>query len=253
MHEHMNLSFMPCPGCGAVHRPVMPELMRSASWRREFKGLFLPDTSINSILDQLGSITSHTSLNTAYSNTGANEVTGGSPAFARKAITWASAASGAKALAATLPSFDVASGLVIPWWSGWSALTAGTFRFMAALGGGTLMPAMVELAADITANDIFAKAHGLVADNRVVPWPASATTLPTGLAVGGNSGIPYWVISTGLTTDSFRLSLTQGGSAIDITGTSPFGFFVQKCVPQTTVTQDVLTFGATQIDGRAVL
>ena len=36
-----------------------------------------------------------------------NEVTGGSPAYARKTLTWAAASGGSKALAATFPVFDV--------------------------------------------------------------------------------------------------------------------------------------------------
>ena len=102
-------------------------------------------------------------------------------------------------------------------------------------------------AADITANDIFCDSHGYVLDNRVVFWSASGLALPTGLS----TGTIYWVISTGLTTDSFRVSTTQGGSAVDITdpGTlTPFGFFVQRCIPQTTVTQDTISLASASID-----
>ena len=39
-------------------------------------------------------------------------------------------------------------------------------------------------------------------------------TSPTGLT----AGTLYFVIATGLTTDAFRVSTTQGGAALDITG-----------------------------------
>jgi hypothetical protein len=244
---HISSQYVCCP-CGVVHRPH-PEILKSAALKKTHQGIFIAATAKDSMLDQLGTITTHGSLNTAYSNTGANEVTGGSPAFARKALTWASSSGGVKALAPTLPSFDVPASTTIPWWSGWSALTAGTFRFMALLGGQTLRPCMVETATDLTNNDIFCKGHGYTADQRVVFWPASNGAVVTGLTIG----TVYWVISTGLTTDSFRVSATQGGAAVDITTDSPIGMFVQRGIPQTTVTQDVLTFGATQIDALAVL
>jgi microcystin-dependent protein len=54
--------------------------------------------------------------------------------------------------------------------------------------------------------------HGLVAGDKI-----SFTTtggLPTGLATNTD----YYVISTGLTTDAFRVSLSPGGAAIETTG-----------------------------------
>lgn len=57
--------------------------------------------------------------------TGASEISGGSPAYARKALTWTPGTTGT---ATSTAVFDVASG-VTPAWSGiWSATTAGTFR-----------------------------------------------------------------------------------------------------------------------------
>jgi hypothetical protein len=60
-------------------------------------------------------------------DTAANEVTGGSPAYARKAVAW-NAASGAGV--ATMNGnvvFDVPSGTTVSWVSGWN--TAGTVRY----------------------------------------------------------------------------------------------------------------------------
>ncbi len=54
------------------------------------------------------------------------EPSGGSPAYARKALTWASASSGSKALAATLPTFDIPAGFTVKSIGIWSAATNGT-------------------------------------------------------------------------------------------------------------------------------
>lgn len=60
----------------------------------------------------------------------ANEVTGGSPAYARKAITWASATSATpsvKALAATFPVFDIPAGTTVAFIGIWTLATGGTY------------------------------------------------------------------------------------------------------------------------------
>ena len=55
-------------------------------------------------------------------------------------------------------------------------------------------------------------AHGLVANNQVVFSTDGA--LPTEIV----AGTAYYVIATGLTVDSFQISLTSGGVAINTTG-----------------------------------
>jgi hypothetical protein len=94
------------------------------------------NTAKNLMLDRLdesqtGGAT-HISLHTADpGTTGANEATGGSPAYARKAATWAGASSGSKPLSAAV-TFDVAAGTYTHYGL-WDALTAGNF-----VGGGAL-------------------------------------------------------------------------------------------------------------------
>lgn len=237
--------------CGSVHRPEREvDLYRNL---RPYDAMFASNTMKGLLLESfdegVAAGARFGSLHTAYSNTGANEVTGGAPAYARVALTWSAASGGSKALTTTLPTWNVPAGTTVGWWGGWDASVAGNFLFMMPLGAGTLLPAMVEVAADITANQIFSKAHGYTTDNRVVFWNASGTTLPTGLAVG----TIYWVIATGLTADAFEVSLTQGGAAVDLTGTQPFGFFVQRAVPQTTVTQDTISLASGSIDIGALL
>jgi hypothetical protein len=67
-------------------------------------------------------------------------------------------------------------------------------------------------AVDSTTNTLTITDHGFFENTRVV----FSGTPPTPLAASTD----YWVISGGLTTSDFRLSLTRGGSEIDITSTT---------------------------------
>lgn len=79
------------------------------------------------MLDALGTAADFGSLHTADpSTTGANEITGGTPAYARKALTWSAASGGSKALAATFPVFDVPASTV-SYFGLWDSLTTGTY------------------------------------------------------------------------------------------------------------------------------
>jgi len=60
------------------------------------------------------------------STTGANEITGGSPAYARKSVSWAAAASGALTTNAQIV-FDVPAGTTIQYVGFWSLASGGTF------------------------------------------------------------------------------------------------------------------------------
>jgi hypothetical protein len=73
----------------------------------------------------------HASLHTANPDpSGGSEVTGGSPAYARKSITW-SAASGGSMSASNQPVFDVPAATTVTHVGFFSASTAGTYFGMA--------------------------------------------------------------------------------------------------------------------------
>lgn len=79
------------------------------------------------MLDHLATLAVYASLHTADPGaTGTSEVSGGSPAYARKAITWNAAAAGALDNNAN-PVFDVPLTTTVAWVGFWSAVTAGTF------------------------------------------------------------------------------------------------------------------------------
>lgn len=211
--------------------------------------VFISNTCKNLMLEaldeSLGTGADFGSLHTAYSTTGANEATGGSPAYARKALTWGAAASGVKSLTATFPVWDVPAGTYM-WWGGWDAVTVGNFLFMMPLGAGVMTNMSVD-AGDVTANTIQSEAHGLVANDRVVFWPGSGSGIPAGLTVG----TVYFVIATGLTADVFSVSTTLAGAAVDITDEG--AGFAQKCVPETYAGQGTYTLSAGSIDLQGVV
>jgi len=81
----------------------------------------------NRMLDGLTGGVAYVSLHTADPGaTGTSEVTGGSPAYARIAITWTAASASATSNSAQIV-FNVPTGVTIRYIGYWSAVTAGTF------------------------------------------------------------------------------------------------------------------------------
>lgn len=81
----------------------------------------------NAMLNHFASLVTHVSLhNGDPGDTGANEISGGSPAYARKAITWA-AASGGALDSSSAPVFDVPASVTVSRVGMWGAVTGGTF------------------------------------------------------------------------------------------------------------------------------
>lgn len=161
------------------------------------------------------------SLHTAYSTTGANELTGGSPAYARQAATWGAASARSKSGTFAGP-FNVPGGSTIRWAGLWDASTAGTFLGMVPNGGGVPEDFVVP---DI-ANDILeAPSHGFSNGNTVVVWTVPGAPLPTPLV----EGTVYYVIA--VTADDLQLSLTNGGAAINITAVG--SGFLERIVEET--------------------
>lgn len=66
--------------------------------------------------------------------------------------------------------------------------------------------------------------HGLTAGDKVVF--TGGTTIPCGLALN----TIYYVISTGLTTGAFQVSVSSGGASISVTGTATGTFYVAEPV-----------------------
>jgi hypothetical protein len=188
----------------------------------------LTDLVKNALLDSAvaGGLTTtpFLSLHTAFPPGSGNELTGGSPAYARKSFTWSAAATGAKASSAA-QTFDVAAATTVRAVAVYDASTVGTQKAWSPAGASARRAFGVD-SAGVTSNLISSPAHGLVAGNSVVVWPTIGAGLPTGLA----EDTEYFVIATGLTVDLFSLATTLGGSAIDITAIGDGD--VQKFVPE---------------------
>lgn len=90
----------------------------------------LNNTAKNLMLNALGAAVGYVALHTADSS-GA-EVSGGSPAYARKAITWNTAASG-NLDSSNAPVFDVPGSTTVTHVGFWSDVTSGTFYGTAAV------------------------------------------------------------------------------------------------------------------------
>jgi hypothetical protein len=84
----------------------------------------------NLMLDALGAVALRLALHSGdpgAADTASNELTGGSPAYARKAIAWNAAAAGTMDDSTNGAVFDVPAGSTVAWISGWD--TAGTSRY----------------------------------------------------------------------------------------------------------------------------
>lgn len=149
------------------------------------------------------------SLHTAFpGSTGTSEMTGGTPAYARKAIVMNAPAGGIRALNAAV-SFDVPATTVrfIGFWN--TTAFVGT----APNGGATPKNFMSVASTDF----VYSAGHGYVDTQKVVFIHG---TPPTGLT----EGTTYFVRDS--LTDSFKVAATSGGAAIDLTGNPSFGCVV---------------------------
>ena len=203
----------------------------------------LTDAGRNAALDGLATVATFASLHTGDpSTTGANEMTGGSPAYARKGITWAASASGQKSNSAAC-LFDVPASTVA-YVGLWSAVTAGTFYgyFPATASGAVPMEATL----DATTDAFTSYAHGLTNGQEVLVYDVMGAGLPTGFT----EGTRYFVVSA--TTDTFQLSATSGGAAITVTTSAEV--VVQRVLAEVFAAQGQynLAIGALILDGRFV-
>ena len=168
--------------------------------------------------NNLISVTSFTHAG-AYEDLGVTETSGGS--YARQAITWAAAASGARSNSATL-TIPIAAGKTIQAVGVWDALSAGTAQGFFQIGS------TLRGAATVTTGDTFTSVgHGLTTDDRVFFSTVAGDALPTGLS----ATTLYFVRATGLTADAFTVATTSGGAAVDVTAAGEVAWY--KTVPQT--------------------
>jgi hypothetical protein len=172
----------------------------------------------------LGDVVTHIALHSGIPDAaGSLEVAGGG--YARQPVTWTAAADAARDNTATL-THSMPAGSTAAFYGLWGALAAGVFYGSvprvgvgeAASGFGTVD------AAGIAGNVVQSGAHGLADATRAVLTATLAETLPAGL----NATTIYHVV--GATLNTFQLSLTSGGPAVDITGQGEL--FWQRVTPE---------------------
>lgn len=157
----------------------------------------LTTTAKNTMLDAL-TITL-ASLHSGFPGlTGANEVAGGAPAYAKKAVTFGASSGGVRTTSGSV-TFDVPA-TTVRWVGLWNV---GVFVGYAPNGG-----TPKEFVATPSTDTVNCTAHGWSDTQKIVFYNG---TVPTGLT----EGTVYFVRDAA--TDSFKVASTAGGSAIDIT------------------------------------
>ena len=180
----------------------------------------IPTTTKNNLLN--GQTFTLASLHTGFpGTTGANEVTGGAPAYAQKAITINAASGGSRLLNAGVV-FDVPACTVR--WVGF--YNVAVFVGCAPNGGATPFNFMAVPSSDT----VYAVAHGLSNTQKITFYQG---TPPAPLV----EGTTYFVVSAA--TDSFQVAATSGGAAIDLTAPATFGCVVAA------ITEDVYSVQGT--------
>lgn len=137
-------------------------------------------------------------------DTGANEVSGGS--YGRLQPSVAAPAGGSADSDADLEFADMPADTIVAVCV-FDAQTVGTAEWCGPLTDGTAGLASADAGTDA----LTAHSHGLVDDDRVALDPGAYGSLPGGL----NDTTLYFVV--GAAADTFQVSLTEGGAAIDIT------------------------------------
>lgn len=176
----------------------------------------------------------------------AGEATGGSPAYARQPVTWGAAASGVKANSGAL-TFDVPPG-TYAFLTLWNVVGPGTSSYLGYAPLNGTVKGMFSVDTTLANDALFSVAHGLADGDRLQLFNVFAESLPTGLS----EGTVYFVVSS--TTNSFKVSLTSGGAAVDITAVAGGEGYFQKVIPEIFASQGQITvaIGALSLDGTGI-
>lgn len=179
----------------------------------------------------LNSLTVSTmSLHSAFPGaTGANELSGGTPAYARKASTVATESGGVRSLSSAVV-FDVPAGSTVRWIGLWNG---ATFQCYSPNGGNPK-----EFIADPSSDLITEPAHGRIANSAVTFF---GDTPPAGLTEG------QVVYVRDVSVDSYKVSATVGGAAIDITSRGGSACLVSAIFEDAYATQDTHTINTFQL------
>lgn len=204
-------------------------------------------------LDESNSQITHVGIHTLTdpgtgTNANSGEATGGSPAYARLAVTWGASASELKANTGAL-LFDVPAG-TYGFFTYWNAGTGNSnnFRGYAPFGGALAVKGFGVVDTTLTNDQILAPSHGMSDGDRVLLFNAFGGSLATGLTEGS----VYHVVSSA--THTFKVSTTSGGAAVDVTALGNGQVFYQRVIPETFGAQGQISaaVGALVLDATAM-
>lgn len=149
--------------------------------------------------------------------------------YARQAVTWGAAASGAKANTGAL-TCPVDAG-TFGFLTFWNASTGNTsnYRGYAPMGGASALKGFFSTDLVLSNDNLISAGHGMSDGDRVMLYNVFAETLPTG--TGLTEGSVLYVVSSA--TNTFKVSLTLAGAAIDITAVGGGEGYWQRVVPET--------------------
>jgi len=153
-------------------------------------------------------------------------------------------------------SMPAVSGDGVIGWSAWDAAgsgsppTGGNCLWWGVFTGTSPLEGTADAGtAEVTSNLFHSGAHGLTTNDRVAFFAANGNA---GGNIGGptlygtGSGVLYHVIATGLTTDVFSVSTSQGGAALDLTADGALRWV--KVVPKTTNSGDTFRISTGDLD-----
>jgi len=164
------------------------------------------------------------------------EATGGSPAYARLGVVWAAAASGQKTGSSGILTFDVPAG-TYGFFCLYDAVTGNTnnYRGFIPFGGASALKGFASVDTTLTNDQLLSVSHGMSDGDRVILSPVFGEAIPTGLT----EGAVYFVVSSAANT--FKVSNTLGGAAVDITATGGGEVYWQRVVPEVFAAQGQIT------------
>jgi hypothetical protein len=180
-------------------------------------------TAISALVTFIGV---HTLVDPGLTTTAAaGEASGGS--YARQGVTWATASGSTQANsnALTIPVPAGTFGFLTYYNS--LTLNGGTNYFgYAPMGGSSAIKGFATIDPTMANDQFFAPGHGLSNTNTIFVYPEFGSTLTAPLA----SGTVYYVVNSA--TNTFQVSTTSGGSALDLTTLNSGVVFWQRIVAE---------------------
>lgn len=181
-------------------------------------------------------------------NAAGTEAAGGSPAYARQSLVWGAAASELKSNTNSI-AIDVPAGTYafLPFYNA-STGNTNNYRGYFPMGGSSAIKGFFSVDTTLSNDQLFSVGHGMSDGDRVILYAPFSDALPTGLT----EETVYFVVNSA--TNSFKVSTTSGGSAVDITAVGGGEGYFQRVVPEVFAAQGQITIaaGALVLDASAI-